>query len=86
MNISNYKKICKISDQILLSKKSRYTTCAISKLSILKEHPELLNNFNISYKKNIKDNLIKNFCNYFLNFFFEKKNFYKFKDKTKYET
>jgi hypothetical protein len=84
LNISNYKKICKISDQILLSKKSRYTTCAISKLSILKEHPELLNNFNISYKKKIKDNLIKNFCNYFLNFFVEKKNFYKFKDKKIY--
>ena len=78
MKIQDYKNICKYSDNVLLSRKSNYLTHAISRLHILKEHPEVTKEYHSSWIKNFtkKNFLIKIFF-FLLNFFLERKNFYK---------
>jgi len=78
MKIKEYKNICKYSDKVLLSKKSNHVTHAISRLHILKEHPEVIRQYSdISIKKFKKNNFFSKSIFFFLNFFLEKKNFYK---------
>ena len=81
MKIQEYKNICKYSDKVLLSKKSNYVTHAISRLHVLKEHPELIRQYsNISIKNFKKNNFFSKSIFFFLNFFLDKKNFYKKKN------
>jgi len=84
MKIQEYKKICKYSDKVLLSKKSNYVTHAISSLHVLKEHPELIRQYSdISIKNFKKNNFFRKSIFFFLNFFSEKKNFYQKKNEKK---
>jgi len=70
MKIQEYKKICKYSDKVLLSKKSNYVTHAISSLHVLKEHPELIRQYsNITIKNFKKNNFFSKSIFFFLNFF-----------------
>ena len=78
MKIQDYKNICKYSDNVLLSRKSNFLTHAISRLHILKEHPEVTKEYHNAWIKNfIKKNFLIKFFSFFLNFFLERKNFYK---------
>jgi len=82
MKIQEYKNICKYSDKVLLSKKSNYLTHAISHLHVLKEHPEVIKQYsNISIKNLKKNFFFSKIIIFFLNFFLEKKNFYKKKNE-----
>lgn len=77
MNIKEYIKICKIYDNILLSDKSSIVTHAISKLHVLKEHPETINYFtNSPFVGFIKNKYIKKILYFFFNFLIEKNFFY----------
>ena len=77
MKIKYYKNLCKFCDKVLLSKKSTLYTHSITSLHVLKEHPVLLSSYfkNDSIRENKKKSLTKKIYLYFLNFFFEKKNF-----------
>lgn len=86
MKIQNYKNICKYSDKVLLSKKSNYVTHAISRLHILKEHPEVVRQYSdVSIINFIKNNFFTKSMTFFLNFFLEKKNFYKKQDRKTFD-
>ncbi len=76
MKIQDYKNICKQSDSVLLSRKSNYLTHAISRLHILKEHPEVTKEYFNSWTKTcLKKNYLIKIFSFLLNFFFEKKKF-----------